>query len=298
MTKVKKPKLLWLQSITCNGNTHSFFAHNDFVALMDKFEVIYHPIIEGRYTLSDIVNKKIGCDVLILEGAFREVGMQKVNQEIYALAQQYGKKAKWIITAGSCATFGGVLSQYDKDSIGGFCFDDERPNKNYTQFKKKLISIPGCPAHPRWIGSVLSMILTKRHISLDTLHRPVEIYSYNAHTGCSRNEYFEWKIDTKGYGHKEGCLFYENGCQAPYTHANCNKILWNDVSTKTRVGTPCFGCTEPSFPKQNLWHTDTHMGIPATMPMGVPKRAYLTFTGIAKSFTIRRLNEPLIKYKK
>ncbi len=24
---------------------------------------------------------------------------------------------------------------------------------------------------------------------------------------CVRNEYFEWKIDTKNFGEKEGCLF-------------------------------------------------------------------------------------------
>ena len=197
MAKSTKPKILWLQSITCNGNTHSFFTHPDFVALMQKFEVIYHPILDGKYTLDDIVNKKLACDILLLEGAFRETGMQKANQEIYTVAQNYAKKAKHVITAGSCATFGGVFRQYDTESIGGFCFNDETPNESYKLFKKKLISIPGCPAHPRWIGSVLSMILSHRQIPLDDLHRPLEIYGYNAHAGCSRSEYFEWKVDSK-----------------------------------------------------------------------------------------------------
>lgn len=298
MSKSTKPTILWLQSITCNGNTHSFFSHPDFVALMQKFEIIHHPILNTKYTLEDVAKENLACDVLVLEGAFKKIGLKKANKEIFDIAQNYAKKAKHIITAGSCATFGGMFRQYDTQSIGGFCFNDEVPNEIYKLFKKKLISIPGCPAHPRWIGSVLSMILTHRQIPLDELNRPLEIYGYNAHVGCSRSEYYEWKIDASKYGHKEGCLFYEHGCQAPFTHANCNKILWNEVSSKTRVGTPCFGCTEPTFPKKNLWHTTTLMGMPANMPIGIPKRAYLTIAGIAKSFSIKRLNEPIIKYKK
>ncbi|MEO1959178.1 MAG: hypothetical protein ABGX23_06460 [Nautiliaceae bacterium] len=33
-------------------------------------------------------------------------------------------------------------------------------------------------------------------------------------------------------------------------HSSCNKILWNEVNSKTRAGTPCFGCTGPTFPKK------------------------------------------------
>jgi hydrogenase small subunit len=140
------------------------------------------------------------------------------------------------------------------------------------------------------------MLAKQKPIPIDEFHRPKELYGITVHTGCSRNEYFEWKIDTKGWGLKEGCLFYENGCQAPYTKGSCNKILWNDISSKTVAGTPCFGCTEPSFPKLNLFKTKTNMGIPATMPLGIPKRAYLTATGIAKSFRIKRFEERIIEY--
>jgi hydrogenase small subunit len=40
------------------------------------------------------------------------------------------------------------------------------------------------------------------------------------------------------------------------------------------------------------------MGIPAKMPLGIPMRAYLTVTGIAKSFKIKRLEDEIIDYKK
>jgi hydrogenase small subunit len=142
------------------------------------------------------------------------------------------------------------------------------------------------------------MLVKEKKILLDELHRPKELYGITVHTGCTRNEYFEWKVDTKGFGLKEGCLFYEQGCQGPYTHGSCNKILWNEISSKTVAGTPCFGCTEPSFPKSNLFETKTNMGIPATMPLGVPRRAYLTLTGVTKSFKIKRFEERVVEYGK
>ncbi len=40
------------------------------------------------------------------------------------------------------------------------------------------------------------------------------------------------------------------------------------------------------------------MGIPSQMPLGISKRAYLTVTGVAKSFKIERLESKIIEYKK
>ena len=142
------------------------------------------------------------------------------------------------------------------------------------------------------------MILANHRIVLDELHRPQELYAPLAHHGCTRNEYFEWKVDAKGFGLKEGCLYYEQGCRGPMTHASCNKILWNGVSSKTRVGTPCFGCTEPDFPRNENFATKTNMSIPQDVPIGVSKRAYLTIAGMAKTFHIKRLEGRLIDYSK
>ena len=73
-------------------------------------------------------------------------------------------------------------------------------------------------------------------------------------TGCTRNQYFEYKQSTMefGQGTRTGCLFYEFGCRGPMTHSPCNRILWNRQSSKTRAGMPCTGCTEPEFPFYDL----------------------------------------------
>lgn len=133
------------------------------------------------------------------------------------------------------------------------------------------------------------------NLALDNYLRPKEYFAYTVHNGCIRNEYFEYKIDNHNFGEKEGCMFYDHGCQAPFTHASCNKILWNGVNSKTRAGQPCVGCTEADFPRQNLYKTKKYMGIPASLPVGVAKRTYLTLAGITKAFTIDRLEEKLLK---
>jgi len=293
---VNKPKLLWLQSITCNGNAHSFFNHPDLFSILSYFELIHHPILETDCTLEDVFKKRVECDILVLEGSFKECGLKKYNIEVSEIIEYYAQKSKHIITVGTCATFGGIFKEADPTNITGFAFDIHEKTKRYELYHSKLISLPACPIHPKWLSFVLMMLAKNKKIIIDELHRPQELYGITVHTGCSRNEYFEWKVDTKGFGLKEGCLFYENGCQAPYTKGSCNKILWNDTSSKTIVGTPCFGCTEPTFPKSNLFKTKTNMGIPATMPLGVPKRAYLTATGIAKSFRINRLEGRVVDY--
>jgi hydrogenase small subunit len=254
-------------------------------------------LLDTDHTLEDVIFENLDCDILILEGSFKEKNMVKLGVELSTVIEKYAQKAKHIITAGTCATFGGVFKEGDPENITGFAFDIKDKTKRHELYNSKLISLPGCPIHPKWLSFVLLMLAKERRIVLDEMFRPQELYGITVHTGCSRNEYFEWKVDTKGFGLKEGCLFYEQGCQGPYTRGSCNKILWNDTSSKTIVGTPCFGCTEPDFPKPALFMTRTNMGIPTTMPLGVPKRAYLTATGIAKSFKIKRFEERVIKYE-
>ncbi len=294
---MKKPKLklIWLQSITCNGNAHSFLNHPELFNILENYQLIYHPLLNSVNTIEDLYTKELECDILILEGAFKRVGFTKFDKEVYTIAKAYSNRAKWIITAGTCATFGGIFQE--ADNISGFVFNSELKKENFNSYKNRVISIPGCPIHPKWIGFALDMIANGKKILLDDMLRPKELFASTVHQGCVRNEYFEWKVDTKGFGTKEGCLFYELGCQAPYTRGSCNKIAWNEVSSKTRVGTPCFGCTEPTFPKNSLFKTKTNMSIPKNVPLGVPKRAYLTMTGVAKGFKIERLEKRLIDYE-
>jgi hydrogenase small subunit len=294
--KDKKPKLLWLQGVTCNGNTHSFLNLSNLELLLKKFTLLYFPTFQTDYSLESIAKCELSCDILVFEGTY-DPFMQRADVAMQKILGHYAKEAKYIIAAGSCASFGGVFKAVSPERNSGLLFSDDKREGPLQQYASKVVNLSGCPIHPQWLSYTLEMMLRQEEILLDALHRPVELYSTLAHHGCTRNEYFEWKVDAKGFGTKEGCLFYEQGCRAPMTHASCNKILWNEVSSKTRIGTPCFGCTEPDFPRNNLFATKTNMSIPQDVPLGVPKRSYLTMAGIAKTFHIKRLEGKLIDYK-
>ena len=289
---MSKIKLLWLTSISCNGNAHSFLNYPQLEIFLDYFEFIYHPILESEYTLEDIIHKDIQCDILLIEGAISSE-YKKIDEPIVNIINKYALRVKKIVTVGTCATFGGIFKQSGYAYTTGLHFDEENPTFLFSNLKNKTISISGCPIQPESLANILYSIKDDQLLYLDQYNRPKEYFSYTVHNGCTRNEYFEYKVDNHAFGKKEGCMFYDHGCQAPFTQGSCNKLLWNEVNSKTRNGEPCHGCTNPNFPTTNFFQTKKNMGIPQKLPIGVGKRAYLTLAGVTKAFTITRLEEDL-----
>ena len=288
-----KLRLLWLQGVTCNGNTHSFLNLEWLPQLLERFELLYHPVLPCTQTLEAVAACASPCDVLVFEGSF-DPEMERAGVSLATLLHYYGTHAGHIVAVGSCAAFGGMFAALAPERIGGLLFRGEAEKGPMQRMKGKVINLSGCPAHPEWIGYTLQLIADGLTVRRDALQRPTELYSHLAHHGCVRNEYFEWKVDARQFGVREGCLYYVHGCRGPMTHASCNLTLWNGVASKMRVGTPCFGCTEPGFPKMDFFATKTNMSIPEEVPLGVSKRSYLTLTGIAKSFHVKRLESRLI----
>lgn len=294
--KKSKPKVLWFQAITCNGNTHSFLSANDnrMRLFLDSFDLIYHPSLTINITLKEILSSNIEIDYILVEGAIssNERFFSLSNLSTNSLINKLIKKTKYLIAVGSCASNGGIHAKFEENKdIKSLSKSIE--SKSLSLLKHPIINLTGCPVHPEWIIQTLFSLKEYGKIKLDDEGRPIELYSSLAHHGCTRNEYFEWKVEAEKFGHKEGCLFYEQGCRGPMTHSSCNKILWNDVNSKTRVGMPCIGCTESDFPRDNMLETRKNIGIPHEVPLGVSKRAYLSLTGIAKTFKIERLHKKL-----
>ncbi|WP_419770051.1 MAG: Ni/Fe hydrogenase [Candidatus Marinarcus sp.] len=291
-----KPKVVWIQALTCNGNTQSFLSANStrFQHFLNAFELVYHPSLTSNVSLLDILQSHNQYDFLLVEGAITG------NTQFFSLSdfssihvlQKLIKRSHYVIAVGSCASYGGIHAKFEvNDDIKGV---NQSLGDAFPKSKHAVINLTGCPVHPEWIFQTLFILKSQGKIQLDDKNRPVELYSNLAHHGCTRNEYFEWKVESHNFGLKEGCLFYNQGCRGPMTHSSCNKILWNDVSSKTRVGMPCIGCTEFDFPRDNMFDTKKNIGIPAEVPIGISKRAYLSITGIAKTFKIERLNGKLI----
>lgn len=296
----KKATLAWIQGLTCNGNSHSFLNYPYIEHFLSVYEIIYHPLIPSTVKFSELLDSEFNIDVLVIEGSLthkKEI-LSRHNIGLREILDKLLPRSINVVCVGSCACFGGVFKSREPESIKGAIFDIQEKGGFWDYEVRsgggnEIINIPGCPAHPAWIAQTLLHLNSNSKIKLDSLHRPKEHFAYLAHHGCTRNEYFEWKVDCKQFGEKEGCLFYEQGCQGPMSHASCNRVLWNEVSSKTRVGSPCIGCTEPSFPKTNLFHTHKYMSLPAA-PVGISKRAYYSLAGVAKSFKIERLEKRLM----
>ncbi len=300
--------LLWIQGLSCNGNTQSILnAENPQIyELFSKINLLYHPSLSVENNVLDIVEDiyrdRLSLDFLVVEGAitnnknFYKIG----NYSIGEIIEKLKNKAKYIIAIGNCAVFGNIPSLYkeNKDIKGlqfkfkekeGFLPADFKTSSGYP-----VINIPGCPSHPAWFTQTIITLYYEKPLILDKFNRPKELFMYLSHDGCIRNEYFEWKFEAEEFGHKEGCLFYNLGCRGPITHAPCNKILWNRVSSKTRAGMPCIGCTEYDFPlRENYFETKKNIGIPEEVPLGVSKRAYITITGVAKTLKNERVSKKL-----
>jgi len=277
-----KLDVIWIDAVTCYGCSHSFLNYKEISSLFERINLKYHPVISSQEL------KIESCDLLIIEGALKN-NYPRLGMQLNELISSLFFKAKKVLSLGTCSVYGGMFGEgvvYNKTEKGHF-----------FKCRDKVINLPGCPPHPDWIAYVLNALSEKKEIKLDEYNRPLDVFAYTSHMGCTRNEYFEWKVDAEDFGTKEGCLFYYQGCQGPFTHSSCNKVLWNEVSSKPRAGMPCFGCTEPAFPKNGLFKTDTFMGIPANIPLGVSKRAYLTLSGIAKSLSNERLDGKLIDYE-
>ena len=296
MTSKQKPTVVWFQAITCNGNTHSLLSANSsrLELFFDSFNLIYHPSLTIEKTLDDILNQKEQIDFLLIEGAItsNEKFFSISNDTTFNLLNKLALKSKYIIAVGSCASNGGIHAKFTQNNdIKGI--NDSIDKETINKLEHTIVNLTGCPVHPEWILQTLFSLRDYGKMNLDEEKRPKELYSTLAHHGCTRNEYFEWKIEGS-FGAKEGCLFYDQGCRGPMTHSSCNKILWNDISSKTRVGMPCIGCTESDFPRENMLETKKNIGIPFEVPVGISKRAYLSLTGIAKTFKIDRLNKKLM----
>ena len=69
-----KPKVLWFQAVTCNGNTHSLLCANPnrLELFFNSFDLIYHPSLTHGVNLNDILKSDEKIDFLLIEGAITD----------------------------------------------------------------------------------------------------------------------------------------------------------------------------------------------------------------------------------
>lgn len=303
--------VLWIQSGGCGGDTMSFLCADDpgidelFTAIDGR--LLWHPSLsnlsptEARAVLDSVLAEETPLDVLIVEGAivFGPNGTgafdMKDGRPKKDWVADLARVARYVVAAGTCAAFGG-FGRGDEIDSHGLQFTGATPGGLLPpEFRSRgglpVLNLSGCPVHPAALSSALTSLAFGAAIELDNFQRPADWYGTLVHQGCTRNEYHEFRVEEREFG-QNGCLFFYMGCHGPVTGASCNKTLWNERSSKTRAGIPCFSCTEPYFPKRApFFETKNVEGVPVQLPRGVDRAHYLAYKGMAAAAAPQRLLE-------
>jgi hydrogenase small subunit len=305
--------LFWLQTGACGGDSLAILNAESpsFEQLLTSYgiELLWHPSLSHAPTarfdlLLDTVDSGAQkLDILCVEGSIvtapRGTGLYdsykgRARMEI---ARMLAEHADFVVAMGTCSSFGGIHAanpnpsdciglQFDHDAPGGLF-----PSAWRSRGGMPVINIAGCPAHPHAMTQTLAAIAEGVPLGLDALNRPSAFFSSLVHQGCTRNEYHEYNVeDVQLGGH--ACLFFNLGCQGPMTQAVCNSDLWNGVSSKTRAGVPCFGCTAPNFPREaDLFATARIGDIPLRLPVGVERARYMAYKNLARAAAPARVRK-------
>ena len=305
--------LLWLQTGACGGESLALLeAHSPSLEQLLSgwsVELLWHPSLSHApmKQFEALVDRIIGgeqvLDLLCVEGSIitapRGTGLfdpwrDKGKKDLVeALAAQAGA----VVAMGTCASFGGIHAappnpsdciglQFDHSRPGGLLPPEWRSRRGLP-----VINLAGCPAHPHTMTQTLAALAGGLPIELDGLNRPASHFSTVVHQGCTRNEYHEYDVEETQPGGK-ACLFFNLGCQGPMTQAVCNSDLWNGVSSKTRAGVPCFGCTSPEFPRSaDLFRTEKVGEVPIRLPLGVERPRYMGYKNLARAAAPLRVRD-------
>ncbi len=253
----KKPNCIWLETSGCFGEVISLLNGDDpsivylltemvnmtfFNSIMaDQGEVAYEQILETLESDKDLI--------LVVSGAIplkeRCAIVAKYNgEEISALKalQTISKKAKYIISAGTCASYGGPTAA--KPNLS------EAVDVAKALDDKNIVRVPGCPVNPIWILGTLGYLISFEALpALDEQQRPVTFYGHTIHDNCPRRHYFDNEVFATKFGDKE-CM-YKLGCRGPITKTLCPVNRWNQ-SDNWPIGdnTTCIGCAAKGFPDE------------------------------------------------
>ncbi len=301
--------MYWLQLGGCGGDTMSLLGAESpdlpqALGMLDV-EVLWHPSLsattaqEHRELVESLTAGERQLDLLCVEGAvIRGPGGTGMYDTVEGkpkkdLLRALSERARFVVAVGTCAAYGGITAtgnveasgvQFTREQVGGFVGP-----RFVSAGGLPVINLAGCPCHCDIVIGAVAALTQGRRLDLDEANRPEQYYGMLVHQGCVRNEYHEYRVEERDFGER-GCLFFHMGCKAPLTHGPCNKLRWNRRSSKTAVGVPCGGCTEPSFPRPDPFFRSRGLaGIPVDLPIGVDRAHYLAYKSMAAAAAPDRL---------
>ena len=270
-TKGNLYPVIWIEGASCTGCTESFAQ----VESPDPASVVLELIsLNYSETLSAAAGHsmeeakaqtiKAGNYILVYEGAV----LERWEGQALRVADKPGTEhlleaaanANAVVALGSCAVNGGWMGAHPNSA--GALGVQQFLEKNGID--KPVVNVPGCPANPEWLVSVLvDVVMMGKLPDLNAENKPAGIFNQTIHDNCERRGHFENGEFVYEFGSKEealGYCLYPLGCRGPQTKANCGVTLWNNRrSWCVQAGTPCIGCCEanPNDPGQNWVEVNT-----------------------------------------
>lgn len=254
----QQAKVLWLQGMSCSGCSVSFLNTDQPTiaeVLVEIVSLIHHPNVGAAQgddcmrVIDDAVRR--GDYVLVLEGAV-PLDMPEAcvigGRPLTSLLPPLLRKAQGIISAGTCAAFGGIPQAEGNPTGAASLLDFMR--LEHIPWKNRLINCPGCPVHPQSLLGTAAYFIAAGYPKVDdALLTPDMFYKHSVHDECPRFHYWEKQAFAEKFG-EEGCLF-KLGCLGPLSHTNCPRRQWNGgVNWCIRAGAPCIGCTSENFARK------------------------------------------------
>lgn len=245
---------IWLEISGCFGEVISLLNADgpDVVYMLKEFvNMIFFGSINGDegqesyeriFEILDTEYIFLVCGAVPLRdnGLFTTVATYN-GRKITAMeaVETIAKNAKYIISVGTCACYGGPTAARPNISNG----------VSISEFLKRddIIRIPGCPANPVWTMGILGYITSYGMPEVDSDGRPKAYYGETIHDNCPRRRFFDDGIFAKKFGDPE-CMF-SLGCRGPITYAYCPISRWNGTDNwPIGDNTNCIGCAGPRFP--------------------------------------------------
>ena len=277
--------VLWIEGASCTGCTESFAqieTPDVGKVVLELIALNYSDVLcaGAGHSLERAKDETIenGNYVVVYEGGITQgfesntlrVAME-TGEEILVHAAE---NAAAVIALGSCAVNGGWMAAYPNPANATGVSAILAKHDIGTP----VVNIPGCPANPEWLMSVLVQVLmlggagalvagdvpaVVKTLNLDDQAKPKGIYGQTIHDNCERRPHFENGEFVYEFGSKEeelGYCLYPLGCKGPQTKANCGVIMWNNRrSWCIQAGSPCIGCCEanPNDPGDNWVEVNT-----------------------------------------
>jgi len=260
------PPIIWLQGAGCSGCTISTLnvtnpATIDNV-LLNKVSMKFNNTLmaasgaSAMQALEQSATQYKGQFILVIEGAVPTGAsgnyciIGEVNGVPLTMQQavlKYGPMAKYVVAAGTCASFGGVSAT---GGSGTGCSSVKTILTGKTI--NPVVNLAGCPVHPTvMIQSLLDLILVGKP-AVDSDNRPTKYFGKTIHKTCPRRE----QDEAKQIGATKGC-FEEFGCMGKECENVCASMKWNNGQAWCiGVNYPCIGCSSPTFPTNPLLNGD------------------------------------------